>query len=120
MVENVIQIKSVIKINVDVSVKNIIYVKKNYIWNPAKCSCENGKYLANIVDDDSVIRCDEIIDADAEPKSYDKAKSFGEETKAISTNFNGKKQPVKHKISIFYLQFLLIVIALLTAVSIYG
>ena len=110
MVENVIQIKGVIKINVDVSVKNIIHVKKDYIWNPAKYSYENGKYLANIVDDDAVIRCGEIIDADAEPKSYDKAKSFGEETKAISTNFNGKKQPVKHKISIFYLHFYLLLL----------
>ena len=25
--------------------------KKDYIWNPATCSCENGKYLANIADD---------------------------------------------------------------------
>ena len=33
MVENVIQIKSEIIIDVDVSVKNIIHVKKNYIWN---------------------------------------------------------------------------------------
>ena len=39
--------------------------------------------------DDSVITCDEIV----------------EETKTIPTNFNEKKQPVKHKISIFYLHF---------------
>ena len=32
-----------ITINVDVSVKNIIYVKKDYISNPATCSCQNGK-----------------------------------------------------------------------------
>ena len=24
---------------------------KNYTWNPAICSCENGKYLASIMDD---------------------------------------------------------------------
>ena len=88
-VENVIQIKSVIKINIDVSIKNIINVEKDYIWNPAKFGCENGKYLVDIMDD-SVIRCDEIIDADAESKSHDKAKSCGEETKAISTKFNEK------------------------------
>ena len=35
--------------------------KKDYIWNPAKWGCKNGKYLANIIKD-SVIRCDEIIE----------------------------------------------------------
>ena len=34
---------------------------KDNIWNPATCSCENGKYLANITDD-SVITCHEIKD----------------------------------------------------------
>ena len=34
---------------------------KYYIWNPATCSCENGKYLASIIDD-SVIMCYEIIE----------------------------------------------------------
>ena len=60
MVENVIQIKNGIMINAEASVKNIIYVKKDYIWNPATCSCKNGKYLASIIDN-SVIMCDEII-----------------------------------------------------------
>ena len=49
--------------------------EKDYICNPATCSCENGKYLASIIDD-SVISCDEIIE---------------EETKAVKTNFNEKK-----------------------------
>ena len=57
MEKNVIQINGRITINVNVSVKNITYVKKN--WNPATCNCENGKYLASIMDD-SVITCDEI------------------------------------------------------------
>ena len=39
---NVIQNKIGIKMNVDVKIKNIIYVKKDFIRNPAKCSCENG------------------------------------------------------------------------------
>ena len=69
-----IKIKNGIMINVDGSVKNIC--EKDYIWNPAICSCENGKYLAIIIDD-SVITCDEIIDA--------------EETKIVTTNFNEKK-----------------------------
>ena len=74
-------------INVDASVKNIIYVKKDYIWNPAICSCENGKYLASTIVD-SVSTCDIII----------------EET--FSINFNGKK--VSRKTQIFLLAFLLI------------
>ena len=36
--------------------------KKDYIWNPATCSCQKGKYLASIMDD-SVIICDEIIES---------------------------------------------------------
>ena len=48
--------------------------EKDYIWNPATCSCENGKYLA-IIMDDSVITCDEIIE---------------EETKTVTTVFNEK------------------------------
>ena len=43
------------------SVKNIIYVKKDYIWNLATCRCENGKYLASITDD-SVITCGKIVE----------------------------------------------------------
>ena len=62
--------------------------KKDYIWNSDTYSCENGKYLASIIDN-SVIACDETI----------------EETKTIPTNFNEKKCPVKHKISMFYLYF---------------
>ena len=29
--------------NADVSVKNVMYKKKNYIWNPSTFSCENRK-----------------------------------------------------------------------------
>ena len=32
---------------------------KDYIWNPATCNCENGKYLTSIIDD-LRITCDEI------------------------------------------------------------
>ena len=37
--------------------------EKDYIWNPAtcSCSCENGKYVGSIIDD-SVITSDKIID----------------------------------------------------------
>ena len=77
--------------NVDVSVKDIIHVKKNYIWNPAACSCVNDKYLSSIIDD-SAITCDEIIDA--------------EKTKTVTVSFNEKKvQSVKQKVFVFYLPF---------------
>ena len=36
MEENVIQINGGIILNVNVSAKNIMYVKK-YVWNPATC-----------------------------------------------------------------------------------
>ena len=77
--------------------------EKDYIWNPTTCSCENGKYLASIIDD-LVIRCDEIV----------------EETKTAPTNFNEKKKGTC-KTQNFYisLAFVLITIALLIAVSIY-
>ena len=48
--------------------------KKDYVWNPATCNCENGKCLASIMDD-SAIMCDESSD---------------KETKIILTNFNKK------------------------------
>ena len=40
--KNVIQINGGIMISVDVSVKNVMYVKR-LILNPATCSCETGK-----------------------------------------------------------------------------
>ena len=76
MEENVIQIYEGRLVNVDVSVKNVI--EKDYIWNPSKCSCEGGKYLASIMDD-SANMCDEIIE------------SYNEEKKTILSNFNEKK-----------------------------
>ena len=62
--------------------------EKDYVWNPATCNCENGKYLVSIMDDSTII-CDEII------KSYD------EEIKTISANFNKRK--VTCKTQSFYL-----------------
>ena len=81
--------------------------EKDYTQNPATCSSKNGKYLASITDD-SVITCEEIIDAYAEAKSYD------EETKTIMKNIISERKS-------FYilLTFLLITMALLIAVSIW-
>ena len=61
MEENVIQINCGITINVDVSVKNVMHVKKNYVCNSATCSYENWKYLASIMDNSAII-VDEIIE----------------------------------------------------------
>ena len=60
MVENVIQIKSEIMINVDASV-NIVCVKKNVFGILLHVVVNNGKYLANIIDA-SVITCHEVIE----------------------------------------------------------
>ena len=72
--QSVIQTSGGITINVDVSVKKFIYVKK-ITWNTATSSCENGKYLASIMDDSAII-CDEVL------------KSHNEEIKTTPTNFN--------------------------------
>ena len=92
MEEIVVEINGGITINADVSVKNVMYVKKKKIvWNPAICSCKNGKYLASTMDDSS-ITCDEIKelydeDADAEDKSNNEA-NLHNEAKTIPTNSN--------------------------------
>ena len=62
--------------------------EKDYILNPAACSCKNGKYLASITND-SVIMCDEIV----------------EEQKQLQQILLRMVQLVEHKISIFYLPF---------------
>ena len=94
MVENVIKIKSGITINVGASVKIKKHLTEKDIWNPATCSCENGKYEGSIIDD-SVITSDEII----------------EETKTVPTNFDEKKFNI-------LLAFSLITIVLLIAINI--
>ena len=104
--KNVIQINGGITINVDASVKKIHVCEKDYVWNPATWNSENGKYLSSIKDD-SVIICHEIIE------------SYGNKIKTIPTNFNEKKITSKTQSFCILLEFLLITIALLVAVSIY-
>ena len=70
--------------------------EKDYIWNPALCSFENGKYLASFMDD-SVIPCDEIIDAEA-TRTMKKQKQFQQ-------ILMKKMHPVKYTIFIFYFPF---------------
>ena len=83
MVESV---KSGIMLIVDASAKNIMYVKKITFSNPAIFSCKNGKYLTNIIDNDSVVTCDDtkLYNADTETKLYD------EESRTVPTKFNEK------------------------------
>ena len=57
-------------------------MSKRLCWNPATCNCENGKYLASIMDD-SMITCNEIIE------------SHDEEIKTIPTNYNEKNMTYK-------------------------
>ena len=65
--------ENVIQINVDVSVKGFMYVKK-YIWNPSTCNCKNGKYLASITDN-STIMCDAIIESNNEEININEKKA---------------------------------------------
>ena len=95
MVETVIQIKSEITINVDAKKKKKT-LKDKYIWNPATCSCKNGKYLASITDD-SVITSDEIV----------------EEIKQLQESFNERKVACKTQNFYILLPFSIITIALL-------
>ena len=55
--------------------KKIHVCENDYVWNPPRSNCENGKYLASIMDDSTSI-CDEVIN------------SYDEEIKTIPTNFN--------------------------------
>ena len=75
--------------------------KKSYIWNLGICSCENGRYTENTIDD-SVITCAEIIET---------TKSNLTKTvplKRIPTNFYEKKVICQMKSYYILLLFLLI------------
>ena len=65
MVQNVIQIKKGITINVDGNRKsklNMVHTRSSNIWNPNTCACGiNYTYTKNLIDN-SVVACDEIID----------------------------------------------------------
>ena len=88
MEQNAIQING-ITINVHVSVKTIIYIKKNTfrILLHVIMKSENVKYLVSIMHD-SVIMCCKVM------KSYD------EEVETVPTTFNEKNITCKtHKVS---------------------
>ena len=85
--------------------KKIHVCEKDYVWNPDRYNCRNGKCLASIMDDSAIIY-DEVI------KSYD------EEIKTIPTNFNQKKLTYKTQRFYILLVFLLITVALFIAAKI--
>ena len=76
MEQYVIQITGGITINVNVSVKNCHICEKDYVWNPARCNCENVKYIGSIMGDSVIIR-DEI--------TYSEEKSFNLKNKTCKT-----------------------------------
>ena len=74
MEEKVIQIKSGIMNDICwCQCRKHHICEKEYIRNPDKCICKNGRYFVSIIDD-SIIKCDEIL----------------EETKTIPTILNAK------------------------------
>ena len=76
MEQYVIQINGGITINVNVSVKNCHICEKDYVWNPARCNCENVKYIGSIMGDSVIIR-DEI--------THSEEKSFNLKNKTCKT-----------------------------------
>ena len=76
MEQYVIQINGGITINVNVSVKNCHICEKDYVWNPARCNCENVKYIGSIMGDSVIIR-DKI--------TYSEEKSFNLKNKTCKT-----------------------------------
>ena len=106
--DNVIHINGGITMNVGVSVKNVMYVKKIMFGILLHVVMKmKSIYQVLCIMNDSAIMCDEIIE------------SYNKETKTILTNFNEKKATYKTQNFHILLPFLLISTALLIAVSIY-
>ena len=78
--------------------------ENKYIESHSTCTCENGKYLGNIIGD-PVIMCDEIINAT-------KTVSI----KTVPTNINRKKVTCDLENFYILLTFLLINISLLAII----
>ena len=76
------------------------HVCEKDVWNPATCKCENGKYLASIMINSTII-CDEII------------------KEIVPTNLNEKKATCKTQNVYILFAFLSITVALLIAVTVY-
>ena len=106
MEENVIQINGGMTINVDVSVKNVMYAKKIMFGILLHVIVSMKKYLTSIMDNSAII-CDEVTE------------SYYEETKTVPTDFNETNITCKTQNFYTLFAFLLIITGLLAAVSIY-
>ena len=85
--------------------------EKDYVWNPATCSCENGERLSRAIDD-SVITCDDIINA-ADSSSTNVPENV---MSTASINFHNKK--VQCKMDCHILHRVLLVIKFLFIIAI--
>ena len=78
--------------------------EKDYIWNPARCSCENDRYLANIIDD-SVITCDENLNAVDSVSTNVPANALStlSENATSTASINFRNENVRYKIVCYIL-----------------
>ena len=98
-----------------------MHVKKDYIWSPATCSCENSKYLASTIDN-SVITCDEIIiaagSAPTNVPTIVMSTVSTNVTRTASINVHNKK--VRYKMNCYILYMVLLVVILLFIITVIG
>ena len=71
--------------------------KKHYIWNPATYSCENFKYVGNIIDN-SVITCEKVINITSKTKKKKKSQKLFQQIWK-------RRSPVKQKNHLFFSPF---------------
>ena len=113
IVKYVIQIKIVIIVNVNVSMKSIKKCKNDYSWNPSICICEKNRYLKSI-NDTSVITCNEIMSQTVCQQMW---QILYQQISQVSTNFDNKK--VRQKMDYHILNTFLLAIILLSIIMIY-
>ena len=85
--------------------------EKDYVWNPATCSCKNGERLASAIDD-SVITCDDIINA-ADSLSTNVPENV---MSTASINFHNKKVGCKMDCHILHSVLLVIIFLFIIAI----
>ena len=113
IVKYVIQIKIVIIVNVNVSMKSIKKCKNDYSWNPSICICEKNRYLKSI-NDTSVITRNEIMSQTVCQQMW---QILYQQISQVSTNFDNKK--VRQKMDYHILNTFLLAIILLSIIMIY-
>ena len=106
MEENVIQVNGEIMINVNVNVKNAMYVKKIMFAILLHVIVKTEKKLASITDDSA-----QQLHVMKLKNRMMKTQQFSRTTKQtlFQQILMKKKQPVKHKIFIFYFSFFILI-----------